>query len=239
MWTEPQFLDQPIYKLLPALNTKIPTLYVFSLASYYCNSTFLSKLDDRKFRDREKKKEIKYHILQQVHDISIHYKPHTLEVSLGCQPCQDETDFCPTLYQSPPSGAYVASHKLSMTEATHCQKRLHSMHLLWDGQWLTHTISDKAMMQYIPRGTSFLFLPEPRLLSSSSSVLKTSFKSNFFFCFPGGGGGAAAAAFGVLGCCCAGEFQIFTTASTHSTYFNSIWTEATLQNHTLQIYADR
>jgi hypothetical protein len=64
--------------------------------------------------------------------------------------------------------------------------------------------------------------------------LKTSFKSNFFFCFPGGGGGAAAAAFGVLGCCCAGEFQTFIAASTHSTYFNSIQTE----NHTLQIYAD-
>jgi hypothetical protein len=26
----------------------------------------------------------------------------------------------------------------------------------------------------------------------------------------------------VLGCWCAGEFQLFTTASTHSTYFYSI-----------------
>jgi len=94
-------------------------------------------------------------------------------------------------------------------------------------------------MPCIPRGTSFLFLPEPRLLSSSSSVLKTSFKSNFFFCFPGGGGGAVAAAFGVLGCCCAGEFQLFTAASTNPTYFYSIWREATPQIHTLQIYEDK
>lgn len=143
-----------------------------------------------------------------------------------------------TLSLSSPSGTYVASHKLFVTEATQRQKRLHSLHLLWDGQCLIHTIWDKAM-PCIPRGTSFLFLPEPRLLSSSSSVLKTSFKSNFFFCFPGGGGGAVAAAFGVLGCCCTGEFQIFATASTHTTYFYSIWRRATPQIHTLQIYEDR
>jgi hypothetical protein len=53
---------------------------MISLASYYCNSTFLSKLEDRKFRDRENKKEIKYQILQQVHDTSIHCELHTLQV---------------------------------------------------------------------------------------------------------------------------------------------------------------
>lgn len=70
---------------------------MFSIALYHCNSTFLSKLDDRKYRKREKKKEIKYDILQQVREMSIHYELHILKVFLGSQPCQDETDLCPTL----------------------------------------------------------------------------------------------------------------------------------------------
>lgn len=70
---------------------------MFSTALYYCNSTFLSKLNYRKFRKKEKKKAIKYHILQQVHEMCIHYELHTLEVFLGTQPCQDGTDFCSTL----------------------------------------------------------------------------------------------------------------------------------------------
>lgn len=185
----------------------------------------------------QRKEDIKYHIFQQVQKYRL-WTVYTCSFLRQSALTRWNRFLSHTVSLSPPSGTYVANWKLFMNDATDCQKRLHSLHLFRDGQCLIHIIWDKAM-PFIPRGTSFLFLPEPRLLSSSSSVLKTSFKSNFFFCFPGGGGGAAAAAFGVLGCWCAGEFQLFTTASKHSTYFYSIWREPTLQILTLQIYEDK
>ena len=212
---------------------------MYSTAQYYCNSTFLLELDDRKFRNREKKKEIKYHILQQVHEMSVHYELHTLEDFLGSQLCQDGTNFCSTLCHClhHQGHTWQATSYSWLKQHTARKDSIHCIYSETDSALFTQR-GIKAT-PCIPRGTSFLFLPEPRLLSSSSSVLKTSFKSNFFFCFPGGGGGAAAAAFGVLGCCCAGEFQIFTTASTQSTYYYSTWREATPLIHTLQIYEDR
>jgi len=105
-------------------------MMMFSVALYYCNSTFLSKLDDRKFRKREKKKEIKHHILQQVHEMKIHYELHTLSFFRQSALSRWNAFLFHTLSLSPPSGTYVASHKLFVTEATQCQKSLHSLHLL-------------------------------------------------------------------------------------------------------------
>jgi len=58
------------------------------------------KTSDRKIQ-KKRKEEIKYHILQQVHEMCIHFELRTLEVFLGSQPCQDGTDFCSTLCHCP------------------------------------------------------------------------------------------------------------------------------------------
>jgi hypothetical protein len=78
---EAQFLGHPTYNLLTMLNTKIPTLCFQAL--YYGDSTFLSKLVDRKFRNREKK------ILSTTYFSkyrSIDYELYTLVVFSGSQP---------------------------------------------------------------------------------------------------------------------------------------------------------
>jgi hypothetical protein len=53
---ESQFLGHPTYKLLTTLNIKTPTFYMFLIILYYCDSTFLSKLNDSKFRNRKRGK---------------------------------------------------------------------------------------------------------------------------------------------------------------------------------------